>query len=82
MSFYTEQQKQEIYRKFIENGRPWFHIDKSKEPTYEERKIILEMNQRESNKAKREQELQKRTKEIRQKYTGKISDKIFDLSNY
>lgn len=77
---YTEEQKQEIYRKFIENGRPWFHIDKTKEPTYDERKIILEMNQREANKAKREIDLQKRTEQIRRKYNGKISGKIFDKS--
>ena len=36
--------KEAVYKKWVDNGRPWYHIDKSKEPTEEERKIILEMS--------------------------------------
>lgn len=43
----SEQYKQQVYKNWINNGRPWFDIDKSKEPTYAERQIILEMKQRE-----------------------------------
>lgn len=45
---YSEEQKQQIYKNWIEKGRPWFNIDKSKEPSYAERQIILEMKQREN----------------------------------
>lgn len=40
---YSEQYKQKVYKKWLDNGSPWFHIDKSKEPTYEEKQIILEI---------------------------------------
>lgn len=41
------------------------------------------MKQRESNQSKCDTELEKRTKQIRKKYTGKIPNSIFDaLSNY
>ena len=49
MSFYTKEQKQEIYRKWIENGRPWFSIDGKNDPTAEERSIILEIKKAENN---------------------------------
>jgi hypothetical protein len=83
-SYYTNEQKKEIFRKWIEQGRPWFDIDKSKEPSWEERKIILEIKKQENDKVKRELELEKRTKDIRERYEkkGVISDKIFDLDNY
>lgn len=45
---YTETYKQKVYQKWLDSGRPWFDIDKSKEPTYAERQIILEMKQREA----------------------------------
>jgi hypothetical protein len=45
---YSEDQKQQVYRNWIEKGRPWFDIDPKKEPTYAERQIILEMKQREN----------------------------------
>lgn len=60
-------------------------MDKSKEPTWQERQIILEMKKRENDKAKRDNELEKRTKDIRERYgkKGLISDKVFDaLNNY
>lgn len=43
-----KEQKKEIYKKWIERGRPWFNIDKSKEPDYEERQIIIEMKKKEA----------------------------------
>lgn len=45
---YTEEYKQKVYKKWLDSGRPWFDIDKSKEPTYAERQIILEMKKREA----------------------------------
>ena len=48
MSYYTNEQKKEIYKKWIEKGRPWFNIDKSKEPSYAERQIIIEMKKQEA----------------------------------
>ena len=44
----SEDQKQQVYKNWIQRGRPWFDIDKSKEPTYAERQIIIEMKQREN----------------------------------
>jgi hypothetical protein len=80
MSYYTNEQKKQIYKKWIDNGRPWFDIDKSKEPTYAERQIIIEMKKRENSRAKHDIELEQRTKDIRETYGkhGKISDKVFD----
>ena len=46
----NESQKQQIYQKWIDNGRPWFHIDKSKEPTYYEKQIIMEIQKREQTR--------------------------------
>jgi hypothetical protein len=80
----NEEYKKQLYKKWLEKGRPWFDIDKSKEPTYFEKQVIMEIKKRESEKLKRdglndnEKELEKRTKEIMEKYRGKISDKIFD----
>ena len=39
--------KEAVYKKFVDNGSQWYSIDKSKEPTDEERKIILEMKEKE-----------------------------------
>ena len=56
----NESEKQQVYQKWIERGRPWFDIDKSKEPTYAERQIILEMKKRENSRANRDIEREKR----------------------
>ena len=75
----NESEKQQIYQKWIERGRPWFDIDKTKEPTYAERQIILEMKKRENSRAKRDIELEKNAADIRQRYGkhGKIPDSVF-----
>lgn len=45
---YSEDYKQQVYKKWLDSGRPWFDtIDPSKEPSYAEKQIILEMNKRE-----------------------------------
>lgn len=84
--YYSNEYKQQVYKKFIDNGRIWWSLDKSKEPTWEERQIILEMKkQEEKPKSKRDIEIEKRAKEISERYGkhGKISYKIFDaLNNY
>ena len=76
----NESEKQQIYQKWIERGRPWFDIDKTKEPTYAERQIILEMKKRENSRAKRDIELEKNAADIRQRYGKhcKIPDSVFD----
>ena len=56
----NESEKQQIYQKWIERGRPWFDIDPKKEPTYAERQIILEIKKRENARANRDIELEKR----------------------
>ncbi len=48
----SEKYKQQVYKKWIERGRPWFDIDPKKEPTYAERQIILEMKKQENTKSK------------------------------
>ena len=58
----NESQKQQIYQKWIDNGRPWFHIDKSKEPTYYEKQIIMEIQKREQTR----KIVPKRVNEIKQ----------------
>ena len=77
----NESEKQQIYQKWIERGRPWFDIDPKKEPTYAERQIIIEIKKRENSKIKHDIQLEKSAAEIREKYgkKGLISDKI--LSN-
>ena len=79
MSYHGEEYKQQVYKKWIESGRPWFDIDKSKEPTYAERQIILEMKKRENTRAKHDVELEKSAAEIRERYGkhGKIPDSVF-----
>jgi len=57
---YSDEYKQQVYKRWIESGRPWFDIDKSKEPTYAERQIILEIKKRENARANRDLELEKR----------------------
>jgi len=56
----NESEKQQIYQKWIERGRPWFDIDPKKEPTYAERQIILEIKKRENARANSDLELEKR----------------------
>ena len=75
----NESEKQQVYQKWIERGRPWFDIDPKKEPTYAERQIILEMKKREVSKIKRDMELDKNAAEIRERYGkhGKIPDSVF-----
>ena len=46
----NESQKQQVYKKWLDNGRPWFHIDKTKEPTYYEKQIIMEIQKREQTR--------------------------------
>jgi hypothetical protein len=45
---FTEEQKQK-YKKWIDNGRPLYHIDKSKEPTTEEHRIFQEMEKQQGS---------------------------------
>ena len=45
----TEEYRNQVYQKWLESGRPWFNKDRSLEPTYAEKQIILEMKKRESN---------------------------------
>ena len=59
---YSEEQKQQIYKNWIEKGRPWFNIDKSKEPSYAERQIILEMKQRENARLNHERAAVRKSK--------------------
>lgn len=58
----NESEKQQIYQKWIDNGRPWFHIDKTKEPTYYEKQIIMEIQKREQTR----KTVPKRVNEIKQ----------------
>ncbi len=56
----SNEHKQQVYKRWLDNGRPWFHIDKTKEPTYDEKQIIMEMKkQEEKPKSKRDIELEK-----------------------
>jgi hypothetical protein len=79
MSYNSDEYKEQVYKKWLDNGRPWFDIDKSKEPTYAERQIIIEMKKRENTRAKRDMELEKSAAQIRERYgkKGMIPDKIF-----
>jgi hypothetical protein len=47
--YYSNEYKQQVYKRRIEAGRPWFNVDKSKEPTADERQIILEMKKQEEH---------------------------------
>lgn len=89
MSYYSNEQKQQVYKNWISRGSPWFDLDPSKEPTYSERQIIIEMKKRENSRAKSDIELEKSAAQIRERYgkKGLISDKIFrhkifELDNY
>jgi hypothetical protein len=53
-SYYTNEQKKEIYENWLANGRPWFSKDPSQEPSYTEKKVILEMLKEENEKLRRE----------------------------
>ena len=64
---YSEEYKQQVYKKWLAGDRVFYHIDKSKEPTPEERKIILEMSERENKKVERDIEFQNRAAQIKQK---------------
>jgi hypothetical protein len=48
----SEEQKQQIYKNWINRGRPWFDTDASKEPSYAEKQIILEILKRENDRIK------------------------------
>ena len=76
---YSEEYKQQVYKKWIAAGRHWFDIDKSKEPTYAERQIILEMQKQENSRAKHDIELEKNAVDIRERCGkhGKIPDSVF-----
>jgi hypothetical protein len=58
MSCHNEEYKQQVYKKWIESGRPWFDIDPKKEPTYAERQIILEIKKPENTRANSDLELE------------------------
>ena len=81
--YYSEEYKQQVYKKWIEQGRPWFSLDKSKDPTAEERQIILEIKKRENTRSKRDLVIEKKAKEISERYGkyGKLSDKVLDAFN-
>ena len=68
----NESEKQQIYQKWIERGRPWFDIDKSKEPTYAERQIIIEIKKRENTRSNELEQSRKYFSELYAKNQGKI----------
>lgn len=72
---YTEEHKKQVYQKWIENGRHWFDIDKSKEPTYAERQIIIEMKKREAG-------IRDEKKEYKPKNEIKRFSELLNLDNY
>jgi imidazole glycerol phosphate synthase subunit HisF len=59
---YSDEYKAQVYKKWLADGRPWFDIDKSKEPTYAERQIIMEIEKREQTR----KTVSKRVNEIKQ----------------
>lgn len=65
---YSEEYKQQVYKKWLAGDRAFYHIDPKKEPTPEERKIILEMSERENARANNDIELKKRSAQIKQKH--------------
>jgi hypothetical protein len=89
---YTYEQKQQIYKRWKEQGELWFSKDPSKDPTWEEKQIIIEIKKQENEKLNRKLELEKRAKrlsdkeiveqakDVRARYGNKgfLSDKIFD----
>lgn len=74
----SSEYKKQVYQKWIERGRPWFDIDPTEEPTYAERQIILGMKKQENDKSKRDIELERSAKNIKERYGkhGKIPDSI------
>ena len=73
----SEKYKQQVYKKWIERGRPWFDIDPNKEPTYAERQIILEMKKEENTRANRDLERPKPKNQV------KAFHRLFtDISSY
>ena len=52
MNTNSEEYKKQVYERWLASGKPWSNIDKSKEPTYAERQIIIEMKKRESDRIK------------------------------
>jgi hypothetical protein len=68
----SNENKAQVYKKWLDNGRPWFDIDKSKEPTYAERQIILEMKKRENTKSNELEQSRKYFSELYAKNQGKI----------
>ena len=34
--------KKQVYQKWLDNGRHWFSLDSSKDPSWEEKQIIIE----------------------------------------
>lgn len=45
---YTERYKQQVYKKWLDSGSPWFSLDSSKDPSWEEKQIIIEIKKREA----------------------------------
>jgi hypothetical protein len=45
---YSEEYKQQAYKKWLDNGRSWFSLDSSKDPSWEEKQIIIEIKKREA----------------------------------
>ena len=72
MSYNSDEYKAQVYKKWLDNGRPWFDIDKSKEPTYAERQIIIEMKKRENTKSNELEQSRKYFSEFYAKNQGKI----------
>ena len=61
----NEEYKQQVYKRWIELGRPWFDIDPKKEPTYAERQIILEMKKRENTMLNQSKQRQRPKNEVK-----------------
>lgn len=65
----SNEYKKQVYKKWIERGRPWFDLDPKKEPTYAERQIIIEMKKQEQqSKSKHESELEESKKHFDKLY--------------
>ena len=82
---YSEEYKQQVYKRWIESGRPWFDIDPKKEPTHTERQIILEIKKRENARANRDIEREKNSRKTVPKRVNEIKkfDRLLrDGANY
>ena len=83
----NDREKYSIYKKYVENGRIWYSIDKSKEPKEDERKVILELSQREQ---KKNAEFELHRKKIEQYFKNNPNKKLyfnfpktfFDIDSY